>query len=148
MILNDNNTLTVVNKYTKEERVLPVKHLTNTDIVTDGTIRLIMTHSIELGDNFTTWILNEKNSTYEPSKYAIGQACLYIATCCFIGQTASCKTLIAEMANTYQITIDRDDTPEDTKEVLRALVKMILDKYDDSLSKIAEEVHLDYWSKG
>lgn len=144
MVLIDNNVLTIVNKYTQEVNVFSVKRLTDTDIVTDSMIRLIMTHSIELGDTFTTWILNEKNSTYKPSKDAIGQACLYIATCCFIGQTASCKTLIAEMANTYQITIDRNDTPEDTKEVLRALVKMILDKYDDSLSKFAEEVHLDY----
>lgn len=144
MILDNNTTLTIVNKYTQEERVFPVRRLTDIDLATDGLIKLIMTHSIELGDIFTNWILNEKKSTYKPSVDATGKACLYIATCCFIGQTASCKPLITEMANTYQITIDGDDTPADAKEVLRALVKIILDKYDDSFSKIAEEVHLDY----
>ena len=144
MIIDDNATLTVVNKYTQKERVCPVKHLTDTDIVTNGLIKLIMTHSIELGDIFTNWILNEKNSTYKPSIDATGKACLYIATCCFIGQTASCKPLITEMANTYQITIDGDDTPADAKEVLRALVEIILDKYNDSFNKTTEELHLDY----
>lgn len=103
-----------------------------------------MTHSIELGDIFTTCIHNEKNSTYKPSGDNIGRACLYIATCCFIGQTTSCKPLITEMANTYQIKIDGDDTPADAKEVLRALVEIILDKYNDSFNKTAEELHLDY----
>ena len=103
-----------------------------------------MTHSIELGDTYTNWILNKKNSTYKPSVDAVCKACLYIATCCFIGQTASCKPLITEMTNTYQITIDEDDTPADAKEVLRALVEIILDKYNDSFNKTAEELHLDY----
>lgn len=143
MILNDSTRLIIINNYTRLVGPYTVRYITDIADVY-GLIKLAMADPIKLGNVFTTFILREKTSKFKPLGDTLGQICLYIATCCFIGQTASCKSLITNIADTYQISVDTYTNQVNTKEVLKELVKIILDKYNDLFIKAAEEVHLDY----
>lgn len=142
MILNDNTHLIIINNYTRLVGPYSVRDITDIANVY-GLIKLAIADPIKLGNVFTTFILREKTSKLKPPGDTLGQICLYIATCCFIGQTAGCKSLITNIADTYQISVDAYINLANTKEVLKELVKIILDKYNDLFIKVAEELHLN-----
>lgn len=142
MILNDSTHLIIINNYTRLVGPYSVRDITDIANVY-GLIKLAIADPIKLGNVFTTFILREKTSKFKPPGDAIGTICVYLAACCFIGQTAGCKSLITNIADTYQISVDTYMNQVNTKEVLKELVKIILDKYNDLFIKVAEELHLN-----
>lgn len=70
-------------------------------------------------------------------KFKISYICLYIAVCCFMGKTEICKLLLDSLVNACYVSI-YDFRIQNVKDLLKDLVKGMIDKYSELFEEIAE----------
>lgn len=145
MIIDNNTELILINKHAKQDpEVCLVSFFTEYANFERNVKSTMVSPTIEY--DYIEYVLkHEKIKAKIYPSDTIKPACLYLATCCFIGKTEKCKLLLENILDLYHINIYDPAIPRaygDPKEILHYLVKTIIDKYSDQLEKIAKDLEI------
>lgn len=149
MIIDKDTNFKIINRYKNTLRSHSLGQLTTYLTERDNlkrTVETIMLNPIKVGNflkSAQTKEAKDLNYTFDFPANTISRTCLYLAACCFINKTSEvCKLLVEELIDTYDISIENSTTHESTKDILKEIVNITVNKYEDLFSNIAEELEI------
>lgn len=147
MMIDSNTTLVITNPHTQASGIYQISYLTEYANL-EPIAKLIMKDPIKIGNFLISAIYKEAGKSWMPPGDTVARVCLYLAISCFTGKTDDIyKQIINKVLNIYDIWIHGSRISKEwahgrSKELLKELVSIIIDKYYDLFNKIAEELNL------
>lgn len=99
----------------------------------------VMTDPVETGNIIKDILSSARTSIHFNLGVIISKTCLYLAVCCYIDKTKLCKSIINTIVDTYDISIDNPKDPADIKDILKEIVKTIIDQHSDTFEAMARK---------
>lgn len=146
MTLDKDTKFKIINRYKQTLRSYSLGQLTTYLTERDNlkrTVETIMLNPIKLGNflkSAQTKDCKDLNYTFDFPANTISRTCLYLAACCFINKTSEvCKLLVEELIDTYDISIENSTAKESTKDILKEIVNITVNKYEALFNEVVEE---------
>lgn len=138
MKIDSNTKFKISNKSTGEFGLYSLSYL----VIPVGLKKImeaVMTDPIEAGNIIKDILSSARTSIHFNLGVIISKACLYLAVCCYLGETNLCKSIINTIVDTYDISIDYPKDSTDIKDILKEIVKTIIDKHSDTFEAMARK---------
>lgn len=155
MTIDNNTSITIVNRYANTTRIYRIyyfaetigseqmanlKALLRTGVTVNTTIGTALRR---IGEVFKNTLTGKYTYSFISPGEAIGTICVYLAACCFMRKTDACKHLVGAVIDTYKISIENSGTQETTKDILKELTCIMLEKYEDKFTQIAKDLGIE-----
>lgn len=138
MAIDNKTRFKISNKHTNEFGVYSMDYLV-TPARLERIVETVMMDTVETGNIIRESLVYPKlhTSVPLPPGATVSRACLYLATCCYIDEIESCKSIINAIVDIYDISIENSKDPGDIKDMLKEIVKEIIDKHSYTFEAIA-----------
>lgn len=155
MTIDNTTSIKIVNRYANVTGIYTLYYFTE-NIGSDQTASLnallrtgvtanttIGTALRRIGEVFKNTLTGKYTYTFVSPGDAIGTICVYLAACCFMRKTAACKPLIDAVIDTYRITIENSTDLVVTKDILKELTGIMLDRYEAEFAQIVKDLGIE-----
>lgn len=102
-------------------------------------MELVMTDPVETGNIIKDILSSARTRLHLNPGVIISRACLYLAVCCYIDETKLCKSIINTIVDSYDISIERSKDPADIKDILKEIIRIMIDKHSDTFEAMARK---------
>lgn len=145
MKIDSNTRISIFNKRTNECGLYFMDYLV-TPVGLERIIESVITDPVETGSIIKDTLIRMSTGYPLTPRVVISRACLYLAVCCYIDETKSCKSIINTIVDRYDISINESANPADAnadiKDILKEIVKEMLNRHSDTFEAMANK-HID-----
>lgn len=155
MTIDSKTSIKIVNRYANvtgiytlyyftenigSEQIASLKSLLRAGVTVNTTIGTVLKR---IGEVFKNTLTGKYTYSFVSPGDAIGTICVYLAACCFMRKTDACKSLIDAVIDTYRISIENSGTQETTKDILKELTGIMLDRYEAEFDQIVKDLGIE-----
>lgn len=155
MTIDNKTSIKIVNRYANvtgiytlyyftenigSDQTASLNALIRTGVTANTTIDTVLKR---IGGVFKNILTGKYTYSFVSPGDAIGTICTYLAACCFMRKTDTCKHLISAAIDTYIISIENSGTQETTKDILKELTGIMLDRYEAEFAQIAKDLGIE-----
>lgn len=141
MKIDNKTNFRIEHKYMHVAGTYTITYLTECADLEDMT-KAIMLDPAVTGQAIKSMLNQERNHMLMQPGDVIGQACLYLAVCCFVEETTYCRQIISDLVDMYNISIPAYNGHEGTRDILKEIAGIVADKYDNLFNDIAKELKI------
>ena len=143
MKIDSNTRIRIFNKRTNECGLYFMDYLV-IPVGLERIIESVITDPVETGSIIKDTLIRMNTGYPLTPRVVISRACLYLAVCCYIDETKSCKSIINTIVDRYDISINESDNPADAnadiKDILKEIVNLIIEKHECLFEKVAKKL--------